>query len=68
MPGTARIGWIETYGLLGAITIASAAAIASSTPGAGRAASGALVDERVDLVLVPSGDEPLLERERARPA
>ena len=65
MPGTARIGWIETNGLLGAITIASAAAIASSTPGAGRARLGTVVDERVDLVLVPPGDEPLLEGERA---
>ena len=36
---TARIGPSETYGLLGANTIASASRIASSTPGAGRASS-----------------------------
>ena len=36
---TARIGQTETYGLLGASRIRSASAIASSTPGAGRAAS-----------------------------
>ena len=56
---------METNGLLGAITIASAAAIASRTPGAGPRRVGTVVDERVDLVLVPPGDEPLLERERA---
>ena len=39
IPGTARIGSIEMNGLDGAITTTSAAAIASSTPGAGRAAS-----------------------------
>ncbi len=36
-PGTARIGPIETTGLLGQTTIARAPRIASSTPGAGRA-------------------------------
>ncbi len=35
MSATARIGQIEMNGLLGAITITSAASIASSTPGAG---------------------------------
>ena len=39
IPGTARIGPIETTGLLGATRIRSAAAIASATPGAGRADS-----------------------------
>ena len=39
MPGTARIGPIETTGLLGATRIRSAVADASVTPGAGRAAS-----------------------------
>ena len=33
MPGTARIGWTETNGLLGAITIASAAASACEDAG-----------------------------------
>ena len=56
---------METNGLLGAITIASAAAIASRTPGAGRALLGAVVDESVDRVLVAPGDEPLLEGEGA---
>ncbi len=38
-PGTARIVPIDTTGLEGQITIVSASAIASSTPGAGTAAS-----------------------------
>ena len=52
-----------TYGLEGAITIASAPARASSTPGAGRR----LAHEAngVDLVAVAAGDEPLLERKAA---
>ena len=39
MPGTARIGPIEITGFDGQITIVSAVRSASSTPGAGRAAS-----------------------------
>ena len=52
-----------TYGLEGAITIASAPARASSTPGAG--ARVALEANAVDLVAVAAGDEPLLERKAA---
>ena len=55
-----------TYGFEGAITIASAAASASSTPGAG--ARVALEADAVDLVAVAARDEPLLEREAARRA
>ncbi len=62
---TARIGPIETYGLLGAITISSALSSASSTPGAGLRLRRPGVVERVDLVPVTSRDEPLLKRERA---
>ena len=57
---------MERYGLLGAKRIASAAASASSTPGAGVALLGALVVDGVDLVSVAAPDEPLLEREPAR--
>ena len=57
---------METNGLLGAITIASAAAIAARTPGAGRRAVGAVVDEGLDGILVAAGDKPLLEGEGAR--
>ena len=39
MPGTARIGAIETSGLEGPITIARAPAIAASTSALGRACS-----------------------------
>ena len=39
MPGTPRIGPIDTTGLLGAISTTSASAIASPTPGAGLASS-----------------------------
>ena len=39
MPGTARIGQMESGGLEGAITTRAAAAMASRTPGAGRAAA-----------------------------
>ena len=42
IPATARIGWIETYGLLGATTIASASRIASRTPGRGPRGLGAV--------------------------
>ena len=38
-PGTARTGPIDTMGFDGQITTASAPAMASSTPGAGRADS-----------------------------
>ena len=38
-PGTARIGPMDTTGLLGATRIRSAAPIASATPAAGRASS-----------------------------
>ena len=60
---TARIGPTETYGLLGAITRRSASAIASTTPGAGDAVLRADDVDRVDLVCVAAGDEPLLEWE-----
>ncbi len=39
IPGTARIGPIETNGLDGAMTTTRADSSASTTPGAGRAAS-----------------------------
>ena len=39
MPGTARIGPMDTTGLEGGNSTKSASAIASSTPGAGAAAS-----------------------------
>ena len=39
MPGTARMVPMLTTGLLGAMSTTSASAIASSTPGAGRASS-----------------------------
>ena len=42
MPGTARIGPIEITGLLGHTRTVSAAAMASSTPGAGEAVVGAV--------------------------
>ncbi len=49
--------------MLGAKRIASAAAIASTTPGAASRLVGTLVVDAVDLVGVPTTDEPLLERE-----
>ena len=52
-------------GLLGAITIRSAAAIASTTPGAGTRVCLAFEANPIDVVLVPTTDEPFLERERA---
>ena len=61
---TARIGPIETYGLLGASTIRSAAASASSTPGAATASAAPGVVHGVDLVSMASPDEPGLERKR----
>ena len=64
MSATARIGQIEMNGLPGAITITSAASIASSTPGAGVAVASPS-KHSVDLVAVLTRDEPLLEGKRA---
>ena len=62
---TARIGPIETYGLLGAITTTSAASSASSTPGRGTRIGRPRVVDGVHLVAVAAFDEPGLEREGA---
>ena len=66
MPGTARIGRMETNGFEGARKTISASATASRTPGAGRRAFGALVADGEHLVRVAPPDEPGLEVELAR--
>ena len=66
-PGTASTGPIDTIGLDGAITTRSAAARASSTPGAGRAASAPskrTADDRHGVVAL---HEVLLEADLASP-
>ena len=64
IPGTARIGWIETNGFEGAMTTRSASAIASSTPGAG-APLGAVEAHDADAVGMAPAYEPFLEVELA---
>ena len=59
IPGTARIGPIETIGFEGARTTSSAVRIAASTSGVGRAAEG----DGADGWLLTKPDEVLLELE-----
>ena len=61
MPGTARIGRIEMIGLLGPMTIASAAAIASRTAAGTVAASMPRVLDAVDGPGGPLADHERLE-------
>ena len=65
MPGTARIGPIETSGFDGAITTISALRSASITPGAGRADSSAHETHRRHGHVVLASHEVLLEAELA---
>ena len=60
-PGTPRMVPIETTGLEGQITIASASAIACRSPGAGRAESMPSISMRVDLLGGPVAHQVLLE-------
>ena len=65
MPGTARIGPIDTIGFDGAMTIASAAASASSTSAVARPPRSPPEADLVDLRRLVPVDEVLLELEPA---